>query len=333
MTAFEPGTVIEGFSIIRTLGEGGTSLVLEVEELDSGRHLAMKVLREEADEAQRARFARESELMRRVLHPAVLAVQGIGTIAGAPYYLMDLEDGPLLSDLIAVMATGRSRHKTARSGLRTLLGEESRGLRLPIKALGEPQIRSLVRSFLDVVQATAEAHRQGIIHLDIKPSNIILSHRGGLRLVDFGSARQLNASDVDDGAARIGTPRYMSPELIRGGRAQAGPQADVFALGASLYELITLRPAIQGNGIDELFTHAQRARFVPPRLINARIPRNLESILLKSLQREPTARYADAETLANVLQRFLSGREVLARNRSLSRRILDRIRFGAAAKL
>ena len=158
------------------------------------------------------------------------------------------------------------------------------------------------------------AHEQGTLHRDLKPSNMLLDQHGRLRVTDFGLAKRIaHDSDLTQAGQALGTPAYMPPEQAAGQQALIGPRSDIYALGAVLYELLTGRPPFRGESALETLKQVEFQEPVAPRLLNAAVPRNLETICLKCLQKEPSKRYVTAQALADDVGRFLRGETIVAR--------------------
>jgi serine/threonine protein kinase len=177
--------------------------------------------------------------------------------------------------------------------------------------------RSVARVGVQVAEALEYAHRQGILHRDIKPSNLLLDTGGTVWVTDFGLAKVHGGGELTNPGDIVGTLRYMAPERFAG---QADARSDVYSLGLTLYELLTLRLAFDDTDRTRLIDCARRAAPPPPRQIDRRIPRDLETIVLKAIAREPGDRYATAEALAEDLRRFLADRPILARRVSAAER-------------
>ena len=183
---------------------------------------------------------------------------------------------------------------------------------------GGSYARTIARVGLQVAEALAHAHGQGILHRDIKPSNLLLDLAGNVWVTDFGLAKADDADDLTESGDVVGTARYMAPERFRG---ESGPQSDVYGLGVTLYELLTLRPAFDERDRARLIDHILHTDPPPLRAVDPRIPRDLETIVLKAMARYPADRYVSARALSEDLGRFLQDRTILARRVG---------RFGAA---
>ena len=170
--------------------------------------------------------------------------------------------------------------------------------------------RGIARLGIQVAEALAYAHKRNVLHRDIKPSNLLLDALGNARVTDFGLAKFEDGDDLSRSRDVVGTMRYMSPERFRGVSDRSG---DLYALGATLYELLTLRPAFEGCDQLQLIDRIAHQPPVPPRQLDRRIPRDLETILLKALAKEPKDRFASADEMAAELQRFLDNRPIRSR--------------------
>jgi hypothetical protein len=174
-----------------------------------------------------------------------------------------------------------------------------------------------------VAEAVAYAHQCGVIHRDLKPANILIDAHGSPRVTDFGLAKNVQGDSGLTGSGQImGTPSYMPPEQAGGKRGAVGPAADVYALGATLYCMVTSRPPFQAATVVETVQMVVSEEPVPPRRLNVSVPRDLETIILKCLEKEPKRRYGSAAALAEDLQRFFDGEPIVARPVSAFERAL-----------
>jgi serine/threonine protein kinase/WD40 repeat protein len=183
---------------------------------------------------------------------------------------------------------------------------------------GGSYARTIARVGLQVAEALAHAHGQGILHRDIKPSNLLLDIEGIIWVTDFGLAKADDADALTEPGDIVGTLRYMAPERFRG---DSGPAGDVYGLGMTLYELLTLRPAFPEGDRARLIDHILNTDPPPPRAVDPKIPRDLETIVLKAMAKHPGDRYASARALAEDLGRFLDDRTILARRSSVRERL------------
>jgi serine/threonine-protein kinase len=265
------------------LGRGGMGIVFRARHLRLNRVVALKMALAgaQAGPHEKARFQREAEAAAGLRHPNVVQIYDVGDAGGQPYFTMELVDGGSLAQKLA-------------------------GAPQPAR-----QAAQLVATLAGAVQA---AHERGIVHRDLKPANVLLDEDGTPKVTDFGLARR-----QDDGAGltqtgvAVGTASYMAPEQARGLPDAVGPAADVYALGAILYELLTGRPPFRAATAAETVQQVLSQEPVPPSQLNARVPRDLETICLKCLHKEPERRYASAAALADDLRRFGEGRPIQAR--------------------
>ncbi len=274
-----PGYVIEG-----ELGRGGMGVVYKARQVSLNRLVALKMILSgnQASTDDLARFLTEAEAVARLQHPHIVQIYEIGKHQDRPYFSLEFCSGGSLAD------------------------------RLRTTPLAPSEAVQLVALLARAVQA---AHDRGIIHRDLKPANVLLTADGQPKLTDFGLAKKL---DADRGQTRtgsiLGTPSYMAPEQASGQTRLIGPASDVYALGAILYECLTGRPPFKAaNPVDTIF-QVLECKPAPPTLLNPKVPRDLETICLKCLEKDPRHRYASATALANDLERFGRGEAISARS-------------------
>jgi serine/threonine-protein kinase len=274
---------VPGYDVTAVLGYGGVGVVYRARHRALNREVALKMLLSGAyaGREELVRFRREAEAVAGLSHPNVVRVYDVGEHDGRPYFTMELADGGTLAQ------------------------------RLDGTPLPAPRAAALVATIAGAVHA---AHVGGIVHRDLKPGNILLRGDDSPAVADFGLARATRAeAAVTLSGARLGTPAYMAPEQAAGRAGATGPAADVYALGAILYELLTGRPPFRGETALETARQVVAEEPVPPRRLNAGIPRDLDTICLKCLAKEPRRRYASAAALAEDLGRFGRGEPVAAR--------------------
>jgi tetratricopeptide (TPR) repeat protein len=272
---------VEGYEILGELGRGGNGVVYRARRSGLNRITALKVLRggPAADPREAARLRGEALALARIGHPNIIQIYEFGEASGQPYLALEFAPG---GSLEARLRGGRQPAHTA---------------------------AALVANLGRAVHA---AHRVGVVHRDLKPGNVLFAEDGTPKIADFGLAKRLNAGDAQTRTGDIlGTPCYMAPEQIHGG--PVGPPADVYALGAILYELLTGRPPFQGVTLWATLAQVIERDPVPPRQVAPQTPRDLETICLKCLHKDPTQRYGSAEGLADDLARFLACRPIRAR--------------------
>jgi serine/threonine-protein kinase len=278
-----PPPRIPGYEVQGELGRGGMGVVYRARHLRLNRPVALKMLLAGAyaEPAERERFQREAEAVASLRHPSIVQVHDVGDVDGRPYFTMELVEGGNLAQQI-------------------------QGVPQPARPAA-----ALVAALADAVHV---AHQSGIVHRDLKPSNVLLTRDGLPKISDFGLARRLGGDgELTLSGVVVGTPSYMAPEQARGDRAALGPATDVYALGAILYELLTGRPPFRAENRTETLHQVLADEPVSPRRLNPSVPRDLETICLKCLEKDPKKRYPSAAELADDLHRFERGEPILAR--------------------
>ncbi len=281
---------IAGFDIIDVLGRGGMGIVFKARDLSLRRVVALKTITElpASTPGQLERFVDEAQAAARLQHPNIVTVHSVGEHRGRPYFSLEFVDGGDLKK------------------------------RLAEKPLAPKPAAELVETLARAVHA---AHEAGVVHRDLKPSNILLTSEGVPKVADFGLAKLLGGDSARTVSGQVvGTPSYMAPEQAEGHSKDVGPTADVYALGAILYEALTGRPPFLGESQLETLALVKSAEPVAPRRLRLEIPRNLETICLKCLEKVPTKRYASAGRCSADLARYLEGRPVEARRASAPER-------------
>jgi hypothetical protein len=275
--------VVPGYEILGVLGRGGMGVVYKAHHLALKRSVALKMILAggHASEQDLARFRAEAEAVARVQHPHIVQIHEVGEAGGLPYCVLELVEGGSLAKKLA-------------------------GQPLPASAAAQ------------IVQLLAEAmhlaHSRNIIHRDLKPANVLLTTEGQPKITDFGLAKKLDdASGQTAIGAIVGTPSYMAPEQAGGQSKEVGPLADVYALGAILYECLTARPPFKAATTMDTLLQVLSVEPVPPSKLQPKVPRDLETICLKCLSKEPERRYASARELAEDLGRFRRGEPIQAR--------------------
>lgn len=286
--------VLPHYEVVELLGQGGMGRVFKARDQRLRRMVALKFIRGDDPELVR-RFLIEAQAQARIEHPNVCKVYEVGEVAGQPWIAMQF-------------VAGRS------------LAEEGKRLTREEKAV-------VVATVAEAVHA---AHRLGIVHRDLKPANVMLERGDDGRAVpyvlDFGLAQDVEGDSTSKTGLVVGTPAYMAPEQARGDRQRIDRRTDVYSLGATLYALLTGAPPFEAAGTFELLEKVIHQEPVPPRRLDASIPADLETIVLKCLEKEPGRRYDSARALAEDLQRYLAGEPIAARPASLTERAWKRAR-------
>lgn len=317
--------VIGDYEVHREIGRGGMGVVYEAQEQSLQRRVALKVLPFAAvlDQRQITRFRNEAQAAAALHHPNIVQVFAIGQDRGVHYYAMQHIEGQSLAQAIAELKTSEkataSPDETTKpmaleqAGLLTPLIESPVATTLGDNPTAPAFLRSAAKLAADAADALQHAHEAGVVHRDIKPSNLLIDDNGKVWVTDFGLARMQSDLSVTATGDIIGTVRYMSPEQARGQADRVDGRADVYALGATLYELVTLRPVLEGDDRLSMLEQLERCEPEPPTNFNSAIPVDLQNIILKSLEKDPNHRYESAGELRDDLQRFLDGRSTIAR--------------------
>jgi serine/threonine protein kinase/tetratricopeptide (TPR) repeat protein len=291
------------YRILREIGRGGMGIVYEAQQESLSRRVAVKVLTTPAllDADRLRRFHREAQTMARLHHTNIVPVFGVGEHEGLPYYAMQFIDGRGLDAVISRQESG-GRRQEERDAM-------TAACRLPPADCRLTPAR-VARIGLQVAGALAYAHAQGTFHRDIKPSNLLIDGQGRVWVTDFGLAKLVQLDEATGPGETAGTLRYMPPERFQG---QSDARGDVYSLGLTLYELLTLRPAFDEADRDRLIHQVTQEEPPAPRRYDRAIPRDLETIVLKAIARDPKHRYPSAGELADDLRRFLEDKPVRAR--------------------
>jgi serine/threonine protein kinase len=329
-----PWTRLGDFLILGEIGRGGMGVVYSASQVSLGRRVALKVLPTAAaiDPKQRQRFQVEAQAAALLHHPHIVPVFAVGSDRGISYYAMQFINGRTLAEAIQEIRHTResaergkglvSEDDTIESGDAKPTsdspeaGGSAEASSFPSTS-GREFFRSTARLGIQAAEALEHAHGLGVLHRDIKPANLLLDERGELWVTDFGLARFRDDPGPTRTGDLLGTLRYMSPEQLQARRGVVDQRADVYALGATLYELATLQPAFEGRDREELLGKILAEEPPPPRKIHPSIPRDLETILLRAMAKEPASRYATAQDLADDLARFLDDKPILARRPSM----------------
>ncbi|MBI5365625.1 MAG: protein kinase [Planctomycetes bacterium] len=319
------------YDLIGELGRGGMGVVYRAWHPELKTHYALKVLLAGADASAEdlQRFRREAEAAARLSHPGIVGVHDIGEAEGKSYLALEYVEGKNLATVLADPAASglalapvdAAGHEASGSGGRPSNGAGPAAGSPPPPPPGargrdfalQPAVA--VRMAREIAEALAAAHEAGVIHRDLKPANILLTKSGRLKVMDFGLAKLLDAQEA--GATRtgdvMGTPAYMSPEQAEGKVRLIGVRSDVYQLGAILYELLTGRPPYVGATATELLLKVMLADAPSPRRFAPRLDRDVETIVMTCLQRDPARRYRSAGDLAEDCRRWLAGEPIAAR--------------------
>ncbi len=277
------GPTIPGYKLLGELGRGGMGVVFKAQDVKLNRLVALKMILsgDYAEEAELERFRLEAEAVAKLQHPNIVQVFAIDECDGKPFFSLEFVDGGPLDKKLA-------------------------GDPLP------PREAALLLEQL--ARAMYYAHQRDILHRDLKPANVLLTKDGAPKITDFGLAKKLDDKENSktQGGTIMGTPSYMAPEQALG-KTTIGPAADTYSLGAILYEFLTGRPPFKGATVLDTLEQVRSQEPVPPRQLQPKVPKDLETICLKCLQKDVDKRYATAGELADDVKRFLDGEPIQAR--------------------
>lgn len=281
-----------GYELIEQIAHGGMGVVWKARQLGVNRLVALKMIPAGhlASPQMRLRFRIEIDTVVQLDHPNIVPLYEAGEHEGQHYFSMKLLEGGNLGEWIVRRQRGR-----------------------PGKATRQ-QLREAIRLLITITRAVHHAHQRGILHRDLKPSNILMDQQGEPHVADFGLAKVLGRnSGITITESALGSPNYMSPEQASGHPAQLTVAADVYGIGAILYELATGQPPFQGATAMETMRRVVDQEAASPRRLNPAIDADLETICLKCLQKQPGRRYESADALAVDLERWLAGQPIKAR--------------------
>jgi serine/threonine protein kinase/Flp pilus assembly protein TadD len=356
----EPEAPLGDFRIVREVGRGGMGVVYEAVQISLGRRVALKVLPFAAalDPRQLQRFKNEAQAAAHLHHTNIVPVYGVGCERGVHYYAMQFIEGhtlaamihelrqlagldappteglgaaaqPMAHDLVSGRwAPAQRRHADPEltgpytpSPLTGPALHPATPLTSGQSARGQAFFRTAANLGVQTAQALEHAHQLGVIHRDIKPANLLVDERGNLWVTDFGLAHCQSQAGLTMTGDLLGTLRYMSPEQVLARRVLVDHRTDVYSLGVTLYELLTLEPAFAGTDRAALLRQIAFEEPRPPRQLNRGIPAELETIVLQAVAKNPAERYATAQELADDLERFLQNKPIHARRPSMVQKV------------
>jgi eukaryotic-like serine/threonine-protein kinase len=281
--AVMPLPPLPGYEVLEVIGRGGMGVVYKARQTNLNRMVAVKMILAGAHAGPKdlIRFRTEAETVARLHHPNIVQVYDIGSHEGRPYIALELVEGNLAKSLAGTPVPAHQAAQWAET----------------------------------LAQAIHYAHQQGILHRDLKPANVLVGRDGTLKIADFGMAKIVagRPAGATPSGAILGTPGYMAPEQADGHIAETGPATDVYGLGAVLYELLTGRPPFRGSNVPQTLDQVRLQEPVPPSRLQPKLPRDLETICLRCLQKEPAQRYQNAAALADDLKAFLAGEPIRSR--------------------
>ncbi|GJQ25442.1 MAG: hypothetical protein HBSAPP02_04740 [Phycisphaerae bacterium] len=325
-TTWQPGSRLGDFEIVSEIGRGGMGVVYRARQLSLNRIVALKVLPAlaGADDKAVSRFVREAQAAARLHHTNIVPVYAQGQQDGHFFYAMELIDGESLDRVIRRRRAGSAtRDEPFKAGHahptrsppthEPPLDDLHAASTALLVSLDGSRFRDVAMLICGAAEGLEHAHTSGVLHRDIKPQNLLLGSDGQLHITDFGLARLLDEPGMTLTGEMIGTPAYMSPEQVGFARRTVDHRTDVFSLGVTLYELLTLERPFDGATREQLVARICTREPKPPRKINPSIPMDLETICLRALEKDPARRYPSAGALAADLRRFVENRPIHAR--------------------
>jgi len=315
------------FRVLERLGGGGMGVVYLAEQVSLGRRVALKVLRPEHlwFDGARQRFRREAEAVARLSHPAIVPLFSVGEETGVPFLAMEYVQGAALSTLLADL---RARPPASLTGqdlkqaLEARLGPHETVRADPLRLFAGTWSEACARIARVVAEGLEHAHQRGVLHRDVKPSNVMLAADGRVLLVDFGLAARAGADRLTRTGSQLGSLPYMAPEQVDGRADAIGARTDVYGLGVSLYEMLALRLPFEGPSMHELLRQISGGGAVPVRRWNARVSRDLETVVATAMDPLPAQRYATTDALAQDLRNVVEHRPIDAHRAGPTRRAL-----------
>ncbi len=312
------------FDFEELLGEGGMGVVYRATQRSMRRQVAIKLMRPGFLDrpAARLRFAREAEAVARLAHPGIIAVHVSGEEQGIPYLAMDFVSGVPLDRVLRAVAGRNPGELSGADFQRALLrdGEHESAGRTRAASAEEKLLlfsgswhETCLRVARDIARALAHAHERGVLHRDIKPSNIMLTREGRVLLLDFGLASLVGEQAMTRSGAMVGSLPYMAPEQVEGDRAALDARTDVYGLGVTLYQMLTLKsPHLDPDSSERTRARILDGRPASPRSLSERLPKDAQSVVLMAMDRDPARRYPSAAAFAQDLDAVLEHRPVLA---------------------
>lgn len=320
------------FEIVRQIGQGGMGTVFLTRQASLDREVALKVISDLNGTRRKAldRFKRETKILAKISHPNIVQIYEVGQQGSYSYFAMEYIDGTSLDKIIASIRNTGSDEKASEVLQRCL---EAKYCISPNKVsedndnaeIDKDYIIAVSKIIIDIASALTYAHNKGILHRDIKPSNILIDSTGKVKLVDFGLAKSEAQQSITITGEFFGTPSYISPEQIRR-PDEIDCRTDIYSLGATFYECLTLHPPFEGETIDETLTKVLSGEAVPPRKYCFKLPTDLNIVLLHALEKVPDDRYSSAVEFAQDIQNVLDFKPINAKRPNAAQKVYRTLR-------
>ncbi len=327
---FEMPTALGDFRIVREIGRGGMGIVYEAQQLSLGRRVALKVLSFASglDPVRLQRFRNEAQSAAQLHHTHIVPVYAVGSDRGVHYFAMQFIDGHSLAQVVesirqtkkSIATKESSTHVEGANASTQDSFELDATMSMDSRSSRNRYYRSVAKIVVQAAEGLAHAHLYGVVHRDIKPANLMLDPVGNIWITDFGLAQIQSDSNLTRSGDMLGTLRYMSPEQSSGGKTPMDHRTDIYSLGVTLYEMLTLQPAITGTGYQEIIKQIAEEDPPSPRSIDPNLPLELEIITQKAIAKYPVDRYETASLMAEDLQRWLEDKPILAKPPTLFQR-------------
>ncbi|MFZ5950848.1 MAG: serine/threonine protein kinase, partial [Candidatus Rifleibacteriota bacterium] len=314
-TQIPAGTMINGCRVIGEVGSGGMGTVYKAHDETLNRLVAVKIMHDAAaGQIAKDRFAREAATIARLDHPGIIRIYSYGEYNGQPFFVMEFVEGRTIKEFIRhcnVVHSGElSVDELIQTGyLKKFQPETPFFLQDQLKnPLEYPDYSKRLRALmLSAASAMAEAHRQGVIHRDIKSSNFLIVNDEKVKLLDFGLVKPTSETEITRSDHFMGTLAYAAPEQLMGSRGKISFRTDVYCFGVVLYELATLSHPVKEEDPAAIVTAIIQGNFASPSLLNANISSDLEAIIQKCMQKDPTERFADGAAVFQALKGSSTG--------------------------
>jgi serine/threonine protein kinase len=326
------GQTLGDFKILSIIGTGGMGAVFLAHQISLDRDVALKVISDISGARGKSieRFKREAKVLARISHPNIVPIYEVGQEGPYSYFAMEYVKGVSLNKVVDAVRKAAASQKASDVMSKCLAegaicGEKQTEAGDSGAEIDTDYIVSISRIIISIASALDYAHKQGVLHRDVKPSNILIKPDGTAKLVDFGLARAETQQTITVSGEFFGTPTYVSPEQIRKPET-VDCRSDIYSLAATYYECLTLRPPFEGNTVNETLTRVISRPVVPPKKYCPRLSTDFNTVLLHALEKSPEDRYHTAADFSADIQNVLDFRPITAKRPSITRRTYKTLR-------